>query len=58
MKGQTTYCGAESLVPGYEACGRPAVSPHPDPEISYRHPLCVTHLALAEGERPPIVVQG
>ncbi len=29
-------------------CGRPAVGPHPDPELGYRFPLCALHRAEEE----------
>lgn len=53
-KGQVTGCSAlaswqpPELGPlGPVICGWPAVAPHPDPEKSYREPLCSRHLSEA-----------
>ena len=35
-------------IDGNVYCGRIADGPHPDPEISYRQPLCSDHIASVE----------
>lgn len=55
-KGQQTYCAAPSDRKddhpdfGPRLCGAVAVGPDPDPEVSYRRPLCRLHLDAAAGD--------